>query len=203
MTETEQIRIWKSGFGTEYTHRCVTDWHNYAPAWAQILEGVNLSRILEVGCNRGHNLIALSKMFEHAEIVGIEPNGEALNIAKTACTKMDVREADVFDIPFEDSYFDLVFTAGVLMTVTVDDLPAALQEMHRSSRRYILAVEYFAEQETTINYRGYDNLLWKRNYPKHFQECLPHTRLVRQGYFDESTWPVWQNCHWWLFEKSC
>ena len=77
---THQLEIWKGEFGKEYTNRCVVNWQSRLPAFREMLSGLNIGRALEIGCNRGHNLIALSQILtERGDIVGIEPNRYAIN----------------------------------------------------------------------------------------------------------------------------
>ncbi len=157
--------------------------------------GLSLNRVLELGCNRGHNLVALREILgKETELIGVEPGPYAREIARAA--GVDARDADAFGLPFPDGHFDLVFTAGVLIHVALEDLPRAMRKVYRCSRRYVLAVEYFSEQETAIPYRGHQSLLWKRDFLRHYQTLFRELTLVRQGYFDE-----WDRSNWWLLEK--
>jgi ubiquinone/menaquinone biosynthesis C-methylase UbiE len=112
---------------------------------------------------------------------------------------MAVLRGHAFDLPFEDGYFDLAFTAGVLIQIALADLPRALSEIHRVSGRFILAIEYFAERETAISYRGHEDLLWKRDFLKHYQMQFPALSLLRTGYWDREH--GFDRTHWWLLEK--
>ncbi len=192
---TKQLEKWSGEFGQKYTDRNQVDWHTVVPLLHPIVEGLPLKRVLEVGCNRGHNLLALQEILgEGVELAGVEPASYARKIARAA--GLDVRAADAFGLPFPDGYFDLVFTAGVLIHVALEDLARAMGEIYRCSRQYVLAVEYFADEETVIPYHGHQNLLWKRNFLRHYQELFPDLRLVRQGYYEE-----WDRSAWWLLEK--
>jgi hypothetical protein len=110
-----------------------------------------------------------------------------------------VLKGDVFALPFVDGYADLVFTAGVLIHIALDNLPRALAEICRVSNRYILSAEYFAETETIIHYRGHDDLLWKRNFKQHYLDQFPDLALVREGYWEKEY--GFERVHWWLFKK--
>ena len=92
-----------------------------------------------------------------------------------------------------------MFTAGVLIHISLEDLTAALAEIYRVSGRYILAIEYFAQEETAIHYRGKDDLLWKRNFLKHYQTQFPDLTVIRSGYWGPED--GFDRAHWWLFEK--
>ncbi len=200
MSKTKQLREWVGDFGDSYTERNVVDWRNRWPAFKAMLSGLPLESILELGCNRGHNLFLLSKLFENARIIGIEPNARAVRIAKEAGPKVSVLRADILRIPFRNGHFDLAFTANVLIHIALSDLPGAISEIYRVSRRYILSIEYFDEQETMIHYRGHDDLLWKRNFPKIYKQQFPKLALVESGYWDKED--GFDRSHWWLFEKK-
>lgn len=197
----EQLENWRGEFGRAYTDRNIIDWHVRLHAFQTMLSGLSLGRVLEVGCNRGHNLMALSHLLgEQCDIVGIEPNQHAVELARSTSSKVAALHGDIFDLPFRTGYFDLVFTAGVLIHIPLDRLHIAMQELARVSGRFLLAAEYFAEEETPILYRGQVDLLWKRNFPEHFRKCLPKLSLLRNGYWGPED--GFDQVHWWVFERK-
>ena len=198
---TRQLEAWEGEFGTAYTDRNVIDWHVRLPAFQQMLEGLDIQRVLEVGCNRGHNLLALAELMGDAgEIVGIEPNRYALRSARAASARVAALYGHALDIPFRDGVFDLAFTAGVLIHIPLADLPVAMKEICRVSRRYVLAIEYYAEEETVIPYQGRTDLLWKRDFLQHYQAQCPELSLIRSGYWGADV--GFDRTHWWLLEKA-
>jgi pseudaminic acid biosynthesis-associated methylase len=165
-----------------------------------MLEGLPIKRVLEVGCNRGHNLRALVELLgDRSEVVGVEPNQYALELARATSVKVSVLHGDAHALPASDEYFDLVFTAGVLEHIPLEDLPAALKEIYRVSKRYILMIEYFAEKETVIHYHGHNDLLWKRDFPKHYLTQFPDLSLIRSGYWGPES--CFNRANWCLLEK--
>lgn len=200
MKNTKQLREWVGGFGDSYTERNVVDWQSRLSAFEVMLTDLHLDRILEVGCNRGHNLFLLARLYKGSEVIGIEPNTRAVTIAKESTPSISVIRGDAFSIPFKADYFDLAFTANVLIHISLEDLPKALGEIYRVSRRYILAIEYFDEKETMIHYRGHDDLLWKRNFLKIYGDLFPNLVLVKSGYWEKDC--GFDRSHWWLFDKT-
>ena len=197
---TQQLQAWEGEFGNAYTERNAQDWRLRQPAFRQMLAGLRLPWVLEVGCNRGHNLVALRDLLgEDTEVVGIEPNRHARELARASSPQIGVLPGSVFGLPFKDGVFDLVFTAGVLIHVAPGDLAGALAEIYRVSRHYILAIEYFAGEETTIHYRGHEDLLWKRDFFGHYQASFPDLTLINRGYWGEAD--GFDRTHWWLLEK--
>ncbi|MEO8206165.1 MAG: pseudaminic acid biosynthesis-associated methylase [Chthoniobacterales bacterium] len=198
----KQLDQWQGEFGTTYTDRNSVDWKLRVPAFKKILEGLDLSTVLEVGCNRGHNLVSLASFLsEETEIFGIEPNCHARKLARKTSDRISAIRGTAYDIPFLDGFFDLVFTVGVLIHVPLTELPRALKNMGRVSGKYLLSLEYFAEEETIIPYRGHDDLLWKRNFKKHYEEAMPGLRLIKSGDLDEKDGFDSVPVRFWLFEK--
>ena len=195
-----QLDAWKGDFGDAYTERNPVDWRNRVKMFEPVLARIRPASVLEIGCNRGHNLGALhSVLGDGAELVAVEPNQRARAIARSQNPHAAILAGNALDLPFKDGTFELVFTSGVLIHVSLADLPRAMDEIHRTARRYILAVEYFAESETPIPYRGRGDLLWKRNFRKHYLDRFPHLTVIGEGYADASADS--DGSDWWLFEK--
>ncbi|MGD0623538.1 MAG: pseudaminic acid biosynthesis-associated methylase [Thermodesulfobacteriota bacterium] len=197
----KQLETWQGEFGNAYTDRNQIDWQIRLPAFQKMVQELTIHRVLEVGCNRGHNLLALAEILgDGSEVVGIEPNRYALAIARSASVQVGVLYGHAFDLPFKNDYFDLVFSAGVLIHIPPAHLPEALTEIYRVSKRYLLSIEYFAEEETVIYYRDHEDLLWKRNFLRHWQTQFPDLRLIRTGYWGRED--GFDRTHWWLLEKG-
>ena len=195
-----QLNTWQGEFGDAYTDRNVVDPKVREPAFRTMVEGLDLDRVLEIGCNRGHNLVALNSILgESSEVVGLEPNPKARAMARSAGADVGVMSGTAYDIPFKDGSFDLAFTCTVLIHVPLAELPVAMREIARVSRRYILCIEYFATEETPIPYRGHDDLLWKRDFLSHYQKNVPGVKVIRSGYWDAKD--GFDRSHWWLLEK--
>lgn len=189
---TEQIRTWTGDFGREYTNR-----NNYTPSQLdefyrqtfgvtrrelnqQLLQDVPKdARILEVGCNMGTQLLLLREM-GFTELSGIEIQSYALARARERLAGAHLIQASAFSIPFEDRSFDLVFTSGVLIHIAPADLPKALSEIHRCTRRWVWGMEYYAPEMTEITYRQHHNLLWKADYARLYLDAFPDLGLVRE-----------------------
>ena len=81
------------------------------------LEGV--SRVLELGAGDGVQTAALREIFSEVVPMDIAPSGDVEGMVI----------ADAADLPFEDDYFDLVFSSNVLEHV--EQLNEAFAEMKR------------------------------------------------------------------------
>jgi pseudaminic acid biosynthesis-associated methylase len=177
--DTAQLALWRSEFGRAYTDRNDRDKPARVEAWRQLLRGVALERVLEIGCNVGWNLVYLDRL-GIPELYGIEPQLDAVERARGRRPDLNVLLGTAFDLPFRDRHFDLVFTSGVLIHIAPESLGTALDEIHRVSRRWIVAIEYDDPVEQEIAYRGHTRALWKRDHGAAWQMRFPALRLVRR-----------------------
>src|SRR3954471_22522248 len=154
MSDTPQLALWRSEFGRDYTNRNDRDKPERVTAWRRLLDGIELSRVLEVGCNVGWNLVYLERIGVR-ELYGIDPQPIAVERARHRRPAFNVLHGTAFELPFRDGYFDLAFTSGVLIHIAPDSLGGALDEIARVSRRWIVAIEYDHSSEQEIAYRGH------------------------------------------------
>ena len=199
--DNRQLDAWTGDFGDAYTDRNKVDPRKRVAAFKRMLEGLDVKGILEVGCNRGHNLEAIGEALgKGLRLAGVEPNQHALKMAQEFQPQTLFMKGDAYALPFDDKAFDLVFTAGVLIHIPTEKLRDALVEIHRVSSKYILCIEYFAENDEEICYRGKSGLLWKRNFGALYQLQFHALKLIRSGYW--SAEDGFDRTHWWLFEKG-
>lgn len=195
-SDTDQLKLWRSEFGSAYTSRNDRELPARVEAFRQMLAGVPIKRALEVGCNVGWNLTYLQALGINA--YGIEPQAGAVAEAHQRGLSQ-VTQGSAFALPFADNSFDLVFTAGVLIHISPQDLPHAMNEIFRVSKRYVLYVEYDADYEEEIPYRGHTHALWRRDHRAAYARNLPRLRLLRAGHWG---WEYgFDCCGWGLFEK--
>jgi pseudaminic acid biosynthesis-associated methylase len=137
-------------------------------------------RVLEVGSNVGNQLLLLQSM-GFSRLYGIELQPYAVELSKRRTQGINIIEGSAFDLPYRDRFFDLVFTSGVLIHLSPQDIGTALDEIHRCTSRYIWGMEYFSETCEEVSYRGEQGLLWKCNFPQLYLERFSDLRLVRQA----------------------
>ena len=124
-------------------------------------------KICEAGCNVGNNLIEFPR---EIEIHGIDMNESSLDKARKKYTSFTFKKANLNKIPYPDSYFDLVFTRGVLIHVKQDELNDVMKELFRISSNWILNMEYFGEDGKMIKWKRGDDLLWYRNMKERWKK---------------------------------
>jgi len=191
-TNTFQEETWRGDFGKEYTDRNtftpdeVDDLYinNYGISRTQLnsefLDNLEFNRILEVGCNVGNQLHVLKKN-GYSDLWGIELQDYAVDVARKRTSGLNIVKGTAFDIPFKNDFFDLVFTSGVLIHISPDDIDKVLDEIYRCTNKYIWGLEYYNPQGyQMINYRGQDNLLWKTDFSKLFLDRFSDLELVQK-----------------------
>jgi len=187
------------GYKKCYSPGNIIDPKTRIDGWKFLVGKLPIKRILEVGCNRGHNLTALSRLGDY-ELYGIEPYKLALDEARRTNCPATLIEGDAFNIPFPDSYFDLVFTCAVLMHVESDYLPRAISEIARVTKKYVLTIEYYSGRESLeyiVRNYGIEDICF-RDYTHSFPNLLEHGIIkdnLRFGDFDKTG-----RLAWWLFE---
>jgi len=189
---TDQMEKWVGEFGREYTDRNALSLEemealykrNYGVTRTELnekfLKGMDRTiRILEVGSNIGNQLLCLQRM-GFSNLYGIEPQRYAVELAKSRAVNINIIEGSAFDIPFKDGYFNLVFTAGVLIHINPSDITLVIKEIHRCAREYIWGFEYFEKTYTEIPYRGQRNLLWKADFVRLYLDQFKDLEIVRE-----------------------
>ena len=139
-------------------------------------------RVLEVGSNIGNQLLCLQEA-GFKNLYGIELQSYAVELSKSRTKGINIIEGSAFDIPFKDGFFDLVFTSGVLIHISPEDITTVLDEIYRCTKQYIWCFEYYSDEYTQINYRGHADLLWKTNFSKLFLKRFKNLILVKEELF--------------------
>ncbi len=206
-SSTPQIDLWRGDFGDVYTGRnrdsaeilCAR-----VALWAEIMSHTKIARpasILEVGANIGVNLRAL-RTLSTARFYALEPNDKARDVlvqSKVVAAE-DVRAGTAAAIDFPAGTADLVFTSGVLIHIHPDQLKVSMTEIHRCSARWIVSIEYFSDKPEMIPYRGYDDVLFKRDFGGLWLDTFPDLRPAACGFAWKRMTGL-DNLTWWLFEK--
>lgn len=197
--QTSQLSLWRSEFGRDYTDRNDREKPERVTSWQRVLEGIAPARVLEVGCNVGWNLEYLRRLGV-AELYGVEPQLYAVERARWRGPQFGVIHGTAFDLPFRDGWFDLAFTSGVLIHISPETVAAALDEIYRVSRKWIVAIEYDDTKETEINYRGHAGALWKRDHGALWMGRFPDLREIRR--IELGAADGYDDCTAHLFEKA-
>jgi spore coat polysaccharide biosynthesis protein SpsF len=191
-------QLWSGGFGDAYLDRNLDVGEGRDVFWNSILDDISPNRVLEVGCNAGPNLRWIAARCEH--VYGVDINTRALHAARERLPAANLLFAEARSLPFRDAWFDLSFTAGVLIHQPPATLPLVMSEVVRVSRRFVLAIEYASDAVEEVPYRGERDALFKRDYGRLYGELFPELTLLRSG--DLSPTDGWDDVTWWLLEKQ-
>ena len=205
---TQYENNWASDFGNDYTKRCDVDYKERVGIFKELFDGlqVNYGSVLEVGCNKGHNLQAIND-FAITRTFGLDINKEALELSSESNYKSNLILGQADELPWLDNSFDLVFTAGVLIHIPTEKVEKVMRELHRVSSRYVMMIEYPNETEEGRNYRDITDKsfgVWSRPFGKMFQEFFPNAKLVKTGHMKDmgsDKWHFTAICDYWIYEK--
>lgn len=192
---TETVEFWKGDFGKEYTTRNRPKWQDRVSFMTHILEQTGATSFLDVGTNAGWNLHALRSINAEYLMSGLDVNRGALEEATAAGFDVVEGRADQAAEMFGAGAAELVMTSGVLIHIAPADLPAAMQAIVDASSKYVLAVEYDAQEEAEVAYRGHVGRLWRRPFGKLYEAM--GLSLIETG---EA--PGYDQCTYFLLEKS-
>jgi pseudaminic acid biosynthesis-associated methylase len=191
---TPQMKSWMGKFGAEYTDRNTLSLdeldklylNNYGISRNTLNNEflkdiiINSARVLEVGSNIGNQLLMLQKMGFN-NLYGIELQRYAIKIAQQRAQNIHFCQGSVYDMPFKDNFFDLVFTSGLLIHINPINIKIALKEIYRCTNNYIWGFEYWSDNYTEVRYRGNKEMLWKTDFGKLYLETFDDLIMVKHN----------------------
>lgn len=195
--ETKQLKNWRGKFGVDYTLRNSQTLEEMEELFLQefgvgasemfgkAIRGLAVKSVLEVGCNIG-NKLALLKNLGIDDLTGIEPSNFAISEGKKRYAFISFKQGTVFNLPFTNGSFDLVFTAGVLIHINPRDLSKAMNEITRVARKWIMGFEYYSTRSQRVIYRGEDELLWKRDFLSEYLKAVPGLKILYEKRFNHN-----------------
>ena len=196
---TPQEEFWAGEFGTEYISRNRSDQilAGYLAMWSRVLGRTGrLASCVELGANVGLNLQALKLLCPDIERSAVEINPDAAAELRIALGADRVHEGSLLEWePKEQA--ELSFMSGVLIHISPDMLPTAYDRLYAASSRFVLVAEYYNPAPVTIDYRGHNDRLFKRDFAGEMMERFPDLRLVDYAFMyrrdpmfprDDTTW---------------
>ena len=192
----QQSEAWAGQWGNDYTNRNRVDWRKRIPVWKDIMDRTGARSVLEVGCNAGWNLTAIKQAAPWATTKGIDLNANAVVRAKVASVDAELGTPGEA-LEWFGSVYELVFTAGVLIHVSPENLEQTMKDIVELSTRWILSIEYESEAEAEVLYRGEKDMLWKRPFGRLYQDMGLHLRYVSSAFKEHG----FDDCTVWLLEK--
>lgn len=202
--KTAEVRrleaLWAGTFGDEYSERNQNAHEGRGVFWKGLLLEIRPKNVLEVGCNVGGNLKWIAEILPPNQVWGIDINETAIQKTRGALRGVNAVWSPARDLPFRADYFDLVFTAGVLIHQPEDSLAEVMAEVVRCAKKYVLCLEYYSKETAEVPYRGNRGALFKRDYGKIYADAFPELRLLKRGNLKKSD--GWDDVTVWLLEKG-
>lgn len=169
-TPASPHEAWSGSFGNSYHERNRVDWRARVEFWQSAIEFCTPATVFELGCGPGWNLRAIQQCAPNTGVFGADLNQQAVDEARAAGLEVQLVGQHGIAGLYEPGSMDIVCTAGCLIHVPPADLSRTMQDLIELSGRYVLAIEYQADQEEEVEYRGQMGLLWKRPYGKLYQD---------------------------------
>ena len=194
------VDLWSGQFGDDYTTRCEKDYSPRNKFWGDVICRTKIRNVLEIGCNTGQNLDIIGEYLPKRSCAwGCDVNQKALNVLHVRHKDINAVKCSGFDLPFRDDYFDLVFTAGVLIHQQPSEIDIMMQEIIRVSHNYVLAMEYAGEIFEEIPYRGKESALFRGPYGDVYEKKYG-LRLINSGILSKED--GWDDLYFWLLSKK-
>ena len=138
------------------------------------------AKVLDLGCGNGYTLNIVASTYPKKDFFGLDFTPELVSVTKSIKSpNCEVKEGDARRMPFQDSFFDAVYTQRCLINILDwEEQKIALQEIHRILKpggRYLM-IECFTDG-------------WI-NYNRARKECgldeikvAYHNRYIEKGLF--------------------
>jgi pseudaminic acid biosynthesis-associated methylase len=199
--KTKQEKFWKDRFGDQYTLRNqISKNRIFSISKDLISNKIIIKSALEIGCNIGSNLDALQATYSDSKLYGLEINKKAFDLVKK---KYNCFYGSILNLSIRKK-FNLVFTSGVLIHINPEYLEVVYKKIYDLSNKYIYVNEYFSPYPAMIEYRGYKDRLFKRDFAREIWKKYPNLKLVDYGFHWKEDPLLKDNCdnsNWFLFEK--
>lgn len=161
----------------------------------------DIHSVLELGCNKGLNLRALSAIMPGLQMEGVEINEKAAKECSLV-PGVKVINQSIYDYSVKENQFDLSFTCGVLIHIAPEKLPIVYDILYRSSKRYIFINEYYNPTPVEVVYRGNTGKLFKRDFAGEMMDKYPALKLLDYGFiYHRDNYCPQDDCTWFLMEK--
>lgn len=202
---TPQEEFWVGDFGKEYIDRnnsselLASNLNFFSKALKQ---AGRVESCVEFGANVGMNLKALRLLYPSIQLKGIEINPDAASLLAESIGKENVFNGSIFDFQVGQQA-DVSLIKGVLIHINPDWLDKVYEKLYSASRRYILVCEYYNPSPVSINYRGHQDRLFKRDFAGEMMDKYSDLKLVEYGfsYRKDPAFPQ-DDITWFLLSKT-
>lgn len=205
MYKTKQENFWAGEFGNDYIKRNDGEklLASYLKFFSDVLSSANgkIDSCIEFGANIGMNLSAMKLLVPNIKLGAIEINKKAATILKERINNVKVYEDSILNVSLEEQY-DIVLIKGVLIHINPEELKVVYKKLYDSCKKYIVIAEYYSPNPVSINYRGNEDVLFKRDFAGEMMDMYNDLKLVNYGfvYHRDDLFPG-DDVNWFLLEK--
>jgi spore coat polysaccharide biosynthesis protein SpsF len=184
MYKTEQENFWANEFGTQYIERnqgeqlLASNLNFFTKA---LQKAGRIESCIEFGANIGMNLKALKLLYPSMRPNAIEINENAANSLGDFIGKDNVYNGSIFEYKVEFKV-QLSLIKGVLIHINPNMLQKVYEQLYNSSEKFILIAEYYNPTPVSLNYRGHEDRLFKRDFAGEFLDKYQDTELIDYGF---------------------
>jgi hypothetical protein len=181
-------KYWDEEFSQAWTKRNINNINVNAREliFKEILDGLNIHNILEIGCNIGYNMIALMKL--KYKVWGID--NLQYNIDNTLPEiKGKISLGDCRHLPNMIGSYDLVMLCGLLNCLSYDDVDMTIQEAYIHASKYVLIIDHYIvgdiypEGEYEIEVKNDNGLLYIcRDYKNKLPNMIKYIEQLPESF---------------------
>ena len=201
--KTEQEEFWAGNFGDDYINRnegkeLLASNLNFFTKALQSTEKID--SVVEFGANIGMNLRALKLLYPNQSQHAVEINQTAAQELASFVDEDNIFVGSIFDYKPADKV-SLSLIKGVLIHIAPEMLPSVYNVLYRSSDKYILVCEYYNPSPVSIEYRGHNDRLFKRDFCGDMLDRFSDLTLVDYGFaYKRDAFPQ-DDITWFLMKK--
>ena len=129
----------------------------------------NYVKILDIGCGDAVLFYLLNQKIKdyNLELYGVDSSDSALSVAREKNPKVFFKESDVYSIPFEDNYFDMIISSDVIEHVV--EAKKVLSEIKRVGKKKSIIIIGTPIRHTEI---PRDKMHYYEFFPQEFKDLL-------------------------------
>jgi len=127
-----------------------------------------INKILEFGCDNGIMLNYFKKYT--SDLYGIDINSKSISNGKKLFPEFKLSKNDGIVIPFDDKYFDIIFSSAVLKHIRYADRPLMYDEFKRIGK-YFIIIEENSNHKKKVKKYGFTFYMadFEKELSKHFK----------------------------------
>ena len=203
--KTEQEDFWSGNFGDNYIlrNRSETFLQSNINFFKKALKKVKkIDSMIEFGANVGMNIKAIKSLGKIKIFKAIEINKKACFDLEKVIGKENVFQNSILDYKNSEK-FDLVLTKTVLIHINPEKLVDVYRKIYKSAKKYVLIAEYYNPSPSVIEYRGFKNKLFKRDFAGELIYLYPDLQILDYGfvYHRDQFYPQ-DDINWFLLKKN-